>query len=82
VVAPDRTWVWKDEDEMAERIGWPHYFDQDGADRSRAEGERLIELVEAGEYPFDGTYTDFRPDPAWQSPRRRPDASSAVRGAG
>jgi hypothetical protein len=40
VVAPDRTWVWKDEDEMAERIGWPHYFDQDGADRIRAEGER------------------------------------------
>jgi hypothetical protein len=68
VVAPDRTWVWKDEDEMADRIGRPHYFDRAGAGEIRAEGERLIKLVEAGEYPFDGTYTDFRPDPGWARP--------------
>ncbi|MEV6848273.1 DUF402 domain-containing protein [Actinoplanes sp. NPDC051411] len=68
VVAPDRTWVWKDEDEMADRIGRPDYFDRDGADEIRAEGERVIKLIEAGDYPFDGTWTDFRPDPAWPAP--------------
>jgi Protein of unknown function (DUF402) len=69
VVAPDRTWAWKDEDEMADRIGRPHYFDRDGAAAIRAEGERVIKLVEAGAYPFDGTHTDFRPDPSWPAPR-------------
>jgi hypothetical protein len=68
VVAPDRTWEWKDEDEMADRTGRPDYFDRDGAEEIRAEGERVIKLVEAGAYPFDGTCTDFRPDPAWPAP--------------
>jgi hypothetical protein len=68
VVAPDRTWAWKDEDEMAARIGRPSYFDQPAADAIRAEGERLIKLVEAGEFPFDGTNTGFRPDPSWPAP--------------
>jgi hypothetical protein len=68
VVAPDRTWAWKDEDEMADRIGRPHYFDRDEAAAIRAEGERVIKLVEAGVYPFDGTHTDFRPGPSWPVP--------------
>lgn len=68
VVASDRTWVWKDEDEFADRIGRPSYFDRDGADEIRAEGERVIKLVEAGAYPFDGSYTDFRPEPSWPRP--------------
>jgi len=68
VVAPDRTWVWKDEDEMEDRIGRPHYFDRDGAGEIRAEGERVIKLIEAGAYPFDGACTDFRADPGWASP--------------
>ena len=29
----------------------------------------MIKLIEAGEFPFDGTWTDFRPDPAWPVPR-------------
>ena len=28
-----------------------------------AEGRRVVELIEAGAFPFDGTRTDFRPDP-------------------
>ena len=36
----------------------------------RAEGERLVKLTEAGEFPFDGTMTDFRPDPGWPVPAR------------
>jgi hypothetical protein len=28
----------------------------------------MIALAEAGRFPFDGTWTDFRPDPAWPAP--------------
>ena len=44
----------------------------------RAEGQRVIKLAEAGEFPFDGTWCDFapaaglgRPDelpPGWDRP--------------
>jgi len=66
LVEPDRTWSWKDEDEFAARTGRDGYFDAEAAGRIRAEGERLIKLAESGEFPFDGTLTDFRPDPAWR----------------
>jgi len=34
----------------------------------RAEGERVIADIEAARFPFDGTWCDFRPDPAWPTP--------------
>lgn len=72
VVAPDRTWRWKDEDEFAERLALPeHYWVADEA-AVWAEGRRVIEKVEAGEFPFDGTWTRFQPDPAWHVPAQVP----------
>jgi Protein of unknown function (DUF402) len=71
-VPPDRAWRWKDEDELAERLAFPdHYWVADG-DAVRAEGERAIKLVEAAEFPFDGTWCDFVPDPAWTVPTELP----------
>ena len=68
VVKPDRSWVWKDEDEFAERLAYPeHYWVTDAA-AVRAEGERLIPLIEAGKFPFDGTWCDVAPDPDWFAP--------------
>jgi hypothetical protein len=68
VAAPDRTWRWKDEDEFTERLAFPdHYWVSDEA-AVRAEGLRVIKLIEAAEFPFDGTWTDFRPDPSWPVP--------------
>ncbi len=65
VAAPDRTWWWKDEDEFTERLALPeHYWVPDEA-AVRAEGRRVVKLIEAGEFPFDGTWTDFVPDPSW-----------------
>jgi hypothetical protein len=68
-VSPDRTWRWKDEDdfEAATREGLDWSVDE--AVEIRAEGLRLTKLAEAGEYPFDGTWRDFRPDPGWQLPQ-------------
>jgi hypothetical protein len=79
VAEPDRTWAWKDEDEFADRTGRPHYFDREGAAEIRAEGERVIKLIEAGAYPFDGTHIDFRPDPSWPTPALPPGWDRLVR---
>jgi hypothetical protein len=68
VAWPDRTWEWKDEEEFAERLGFPEHYWVDDEAAVRAEGERVIKQIEAGEFPFDGTWTDFVPDPAWTPP--------------
>ena len=71
-VPPDRAWQWKDEEEFAERLAFPeHYWVHDEA-AVRAEGERVIKSVEAGEFPFDGTWCDFVPDPGWAAPAALP----------
>jgi len=71
-VFPDRAWVWKDEDEFTERLAFPeHYWVRDEA-AVRAEGLRVIKRIEAGEFPFDGTWTDFQPDPSWPVPTSVP----------
>jgi len=68
VVASDRSWRWKDEDEFAERLAFPeHYWVADEA-AVWSEGRRVIKAIEAGDFPFDGTWTDFVPDPAWPVP--------------
>lgn len=72
-VEPDRTWNWKDEDEFAERTGEENFWTAVQAERIRAEGERVIPLIEAGLYPFDGIHTDFQPDPTWEPSRFRPE---------
>lgn len=69
VVTPQRRWEWKDADEFDRRIGHPLYFDRATAEVIRGEGERLVGLIEGGAFPFDGTHTGFRPDPAWPLPR-------------
>ena len=72
MVAPDRSWTWKDEGEFTERLAFPdHYWVSDEA-AVRAEGRRVIKQLEAGEFPFDGTWTDFRPDPSWETPTVMP----------
>lgn len=71
-VPPNRRWRWKDEDEFAERLAFPeHYWVSDEA-VVRAEGERVIKLIEAEQFPFDGTWCDFVPDPSWTPPKALP----------
>lgn len=67
VVGPDRRWRWKDEDHFAhiQRFGW---ITPERAAELRAEGERVVRRIEAAEAPFDDTWLDWRPDPAWTPP--------------
>jgi hypothetical protein len=62
VVAPDRSWRWKDEDEALAAVEAGRLTGEQ-LDRLRTEGERLAALAEAGAYPFDGSWTTFRPEP-------------------
>ncbi|GAA2623131.1 DUF402 domain-containing protein [Paractinoplanes durhamensis] len=72
VATPDLTWAWKDEDEFAERLALPDdYWVPDEA-AVWAEGRQVIKLIEAAEFPFDGTWTDFQPDPSWPTPADLP----------
>jgi hypothetical protein len=72
VVAPDRTWQWKDEDEFTERLAFPdHYWVRDEA-AVRAEGHRVIKQIEAADFPFDGTWTDWTVPPGWEIPAALP----------
>jgi Protein of unknown function (DUF402) len=73
VVHPDRSWEWKDEEEFGERLNYPdHYWVRDEA-TVRAEGHRIVKIIEAGGFPFDGTWTHFRPAADWPVPTALPD---------
>jgi hypothetical protein len=67
-VSPDHTWRWKDEAEFDARTGHALYWSQAQAYQIRATGERLARSAEAAEFPFDGTWTGFRPDASWTVP--------------
>lgn len=67
MVNPDRSWEWKDEDEAEAAVDAGRLTVEQLA-VLRTEGERQIALAEAGRFPFDGTWCDFRPDPDWPLP--------------
>jgi hypothetical protein len=69
----DLSWQWKDEDEFVERLSFPDaYWVRDEA-AVRDEGLRVIKQIEAGEFPFDGTWCDFTPDRSWPVPTTLPE---------
>jgi predicted RNA-binding protein associated with RNAse of E/G family len=72
-VTPDRVWRLKDEDEFIERIGHPWFWSSEQATVIRAQAQRAIGLIEAGAFPFDGSWCDFRPAAGWEVPRMLPE---------
>lgn len=67
-VGPDRSWGWKDEDELRAAVA-QGAIDAPQAAAIRAEGERVARLVERWESPFRDGWERWRPDPAWPVPR-------------
>jgi hypothetical protein len=80
VVSPDRSWRWKDEDEFADHLLSPETYWVDDEAAVRASGAEVVKLIEAGAFPFDGTMTDFRPDPLWRVPTEFPAGWDRPRG--
>lgn len=58
LIAPDRSAAWKDEDAV-------DFIGPEAAAEARAEGEKVIALAAEGAFPFDGSFLDFQPPPAW-----------------
>ena len=77
VVAPDGSWGWKDLDE-ADAAVEAGRLTAEQRDRLRDEGERCGALAARGRFPFDGTWTDFRPGPGWPPPRMPAEVLRAV----
>ncbi|GGZ09212.1 DUF402 domain-containing protein [Streptomyces nitrosporeus] len=77
-VAPDRGWKWKDERSFEEKTGHPSYWSAEEATAIRAEGAAVARLAEAGAFPFDGTWCDFRPPSHWTLPDRSPEPPRTV----
>ncbi|GAA3391083.1 DUF402 domain-containing protein [Cryptosporangium minutisporangium] len=67
VIAPDRSCVLKDDDELDAAVQAGDLSPR-VADRTRLEASTAIDAATAGRPPFDGRLTDFRPDPAWTRP--------------
>ncbi|HLL67099.1 MAG TPA: DUF402 domain-containing protein [Micromonosporaceae bacterium] len=72
LVSPAGEWRWKDEDEFTERLAYPEGYWVSSASAVWDEGKRVIALAEAGEFPFDGSWCDFQPDPGWTVPTELP----------
>jgi predicted RNA-binding protein associated with RNAse of E/G family len=71
LVDPDRTWHLHDEELLEEAVR-RGLLPPAEAEAARAEAARVIRAVEAGEPPFDGSWTRWRPDPAWPVPTLPP----------
>jgi len=66
-VEPDRTWHWKDDDHLAEAVEVGLFSSEQAMD-IRAEGERVIERIEAWTKPFDEGWEHWHPDLGWPLP--------------
>ena len=67
VVDQDRTWRWKDEPDF-EALLTHGLIDAGTAEQVRRDAGRAIERIERGDWPFDGSWLDWRPDSAWVRP--------------
>ncbi len=57
----------KDEDELEAAVE-EGVFTSDEAEAFRGHAEAALAVFEAGGFPFDEPWQDWRPDPAWERP--------------
>jgi hypothetical protein len=62
VVRPDRTFIWKDEDQMELLVELGIYSAAE-AERIRSVGHEVIDMVDKRAPPFDDEWIEWRPDP-------------------
>jgi hypothetical protein len=67
VVEPDRSWAWKDEDELEEVVR-RNLVVPSLAAAIRSEGERVIQRIQQTREPFTNDWIDWRPDERWPIP--------------
>jgi hypothetical protein len=62
VIAADRRYYWRDEEEMADLVAAGLYTEGEAAEL-RSVGEAVIEMVERRQPPFDDAWQEWRPSP-------------------
>jgi predicted RNA-binding protein associated with RNAse of E/G family len=67
VVTPELTWQWRDEAELESHTTLGFYTPE-LAVAVRAEGQRVIDAIAAGEHPCVHDFREWRPDPGWSAP--------------
>jgi hypothetical protein len=67
VVAADRSWRWKDVDDLQRSVDLG-VISQPIADRARVEAAGMIGRIGRGEPPFTDDWAAWRPDPTWPNP--------------
>ena len=70
-VRADRTWYYKDQDELDTRVE-VGMVTAEAAARVRRDAEQAVALVEGWQAPFDAGLEHWRPDPAWPVPTLPP----------
>ena len=70
-VRPDRSWYYKDQDELD---AWVEHglVNAEAAAEVRRDAAQAVELIEGWQMPFDAGLEDWRPDPAWAAPALPP----------
>jgi Protein of unknown function (DUF402) len=71
-VNPDLSWMWKDIDELTERLEFPDHYWVADPEAVWDAGRRVVRSIEVGAFPFDGSFCDFQPDPLWRIPAQLP----------
>ena len=70
-VRADRTWYYKDQDELDARVE-VGLVDAQTAAQVRRDAERAVALIEGWQPPFSSGLEAWRPDPAWPLPELPP----------
>ena len=67
VINPDFSFEWKDKDDYQKAIEagviYPEWVEE--IEKAKIE---VLERLKKREYPFDGSWLDWRPDPSWSAP--------------
>jgi predicted RNA-binding protein associated with RNAse of E/G family len=70
-VRADRTWYYKDQDELDTRIE-VGLVDAEAAAQVRRDAEQAVALIEGWQPPFSSGLEEWRPDPSWPLPELPP----------
>ena len=76
VVAPDRSWQWKDQHEFSRSIEIGEYTTEE-VEAIRRTGREAIRHLEANQPPFCDPWDQWRPPPDWVTPATLPEWRAA-----
>ena len=71
VIMPDFTWRWKDAEMTSDWVA-VGVFTQAQTEGFFEDGREVVRMAQERLFPFDGSYTDWAPDPEWDVPTVNP----------